>query len=59
MTREEDRFLSALYNAIYEAHRLLSRSTLRVDWDEDEMAFVRATLGILRELMEMVRRKMG
>jgi len=59
MSREEDRFLSSLYNAVYELHRLLSRSLLRVDWNPDEEAFVRATLGILRELMEMVRRKMS
>jgi len=55
----ERRLLSELYGTAIELHRLLSKSTLRVDWDEDEMAFVRATLGILRELMEMVRRKMG
>jgi len=54
---EEDRFLSALYNAVAELHRLLSRSLLRVDWNLDEEAFVRATLGILRELLSIVESK--
>jgi len=59
MPTSEDLFLSALYNTVYELYRLLSKSMLRVVWSRDEEAFVRVTLSVLRELMEMVRRKMG
>ena len=59
MSTPEDLFLSALYNTVYELYRLLSKSMLRVAWSRDEEAFVRVTLSVLRELMEMVKRKMG
>jgi len=57
MKIREDRFLSALYEAVFEAHHLLSKSMLRVDWSGEEEQFVRVALAVLRELLSMIEKK--